>query len=700
MARYAKNIRFRRKLMAAPYTPETTALAGSNVPFMLAVLAHLHTGLDRHERNAVPLVECVVKNHAALGLPQQALPAASRQDGEKPLTAHEWKRLGAALDRCHADAPVEGCHIHAWLVPLKDILGLNATETFILGIIFLYVTDHVFEQLWDGLARNHGRNMTLCDDVSLFRLLTGAPTLEIAQALSAEGRLRTTGIMTVDDDGDISILPRLAGLIARRIPPTQDIRSLLVTAPREATLPWAAFAHIGELAEIARQILQTAVTVREKGMHILLYGPPGTGKTEFAATLAAMVGARLFPVGEVNASGGEPSRMERLADLRCTLRLLDDAASVLLFDEAEDLFTSASPTERRGHSRVYFHRLLEQAETPVIWIANDLPALGPAIARRMALCIEMRPPDIAARTRLWQELAQAEHVSLSGQDAVTLAHTIPAAPGIFRNALRSTRMAGGNSDTASTIAMSIARATNGGLLPHAAQSLPADYDPNLVNADCDLAQLARQFAAPECPRAISMLLSGPPGSGKSAWARHVAEIMNLPVLQKRASDLLGQYVGQTERQIAAAFAEARDTGAFLIFDEVDSLLGNRGNADRNWEVSQVNEMLTWMEQHPLPFACTTNLASRLDPASLRRFLFKARFDYLLPQQRDAAFMRFFHQSAPARLRHVGPLTPSDFALVRRRARFTAQPVSSDHLLALLEDETHGREKGRIIGFCA
>ncbi|PYD59940.1 AAA family ATPase [Novacetimonas maltaceti] len=678
----------------------SNTIAGNNAGFLLSILVHLHSGLERHEHDAAIMVEYVVQNRRPLGLPEQVLPAPSRQDGEKPLTAHEWKRMGAELDRRRAQTATDTCHIRGWLAPLQEILGLNDTETFILGIIFLYMTNPVFEQFWDALTRNHGRNMALCDDIPLFQLLSGAPESAIAQALGPEGRLRTSGIIALDDDGDISLLPRLASLIARRTSPTHDVRSLLVASPREATLQWDAFTHIGELGDIARQILRAAVAEREKGVHILLYGPPGTGKTEFAATLAATIGAKLYPVGEVNASGDEPSRMERLADLRCNLRLLEDTTSVLMFDEAEDLFTSPLSMERKSRSRVYFHRLLEHAETPVIWIANDLPTLGPAVARRMALCIEMRAPDITARTRLWQEMAEAEHVTLSGEDAVTLAHAIPAAPGIFRNALRSTRLARGNSDTASTIAMSIARATNGGLMPQASQPLPADYDPALVNADCDLVQLARQFAAPDCPRAISLLLSGPPGSGKSAWARHVADLMNLPVLQKRASDLLGQYVGQTERQIAAAFAEARDTGAFLIFDEVDSLLGNRGNAERAWEVSQVNEMLTWMEQHPLPFACTTNLATRLDPASMRRFLFKARFDYLTPRQREAAFTRFFRHAAPTGLRHVGPLTPSDFALVRRRARFMPQPVSHHRLLALLDEETRGREKGRVIGFCA
>ena len=91
-------------------------------------------------------------------------------------------------------------------------------------------------------------------------------------------------------------------------------------------------------------------------------------------------------------------------------------------------------------------------------------------------------------------------------------------------------------------------------------------------------------------------------------------------MQKRASDLMSCWVGGTERNIAAAFAEARDTGAFLIFDEADSLLADRRFAHRSWEVSQVNEMLTWMESHPLPFACTTNFGEHLDAATLRRFV--------------------------------------------------------------------------------
>ena len=61
-------------------------------------------------------------------------------------------------------------------------------------------------------------------------------------------------------------------------------------------LPWDAFAHLGQQAEVAASVLRAALVGHEIGVNILLYGPPGTGKTSLAATLAAQVGANLRPV--------------------------------------------------------------------------------------------------------------------------------------------------------------------------------------------------------------------------------------------------------------------------------------------------------------------------------------------------------------------------------------------------------------------
>ena len=168
--------------------------------------------------------------------------------------------------------------------------------------------------------------------------------------------------------------------------------------------------------------------------------------------------------------------------------------------------------------------------------------------------------------------------------------------------------------------------------------------------------------------------------------KQLAGQLGMPVLVKRASDLLGSYVGQTEVQIAAAFQEAREKQSFLIFDEADSLLSDRSLAHRSWEVSQVNEMLTWMESHPFPFACTTNLVERLDEASLRRFTFKVGFKALTKDQIRLAFTEFFGAQAPEVINDFSGLTPADFTVVHKKAEIMGIIDQPEELARMLKLE--------------
>lgn len=212
-------------------------------------------------------------------------------------------------------------------------------------------------------------------------------------------------------------------------------------------------------------------------------------------------------------------------------------------------------------------------------------------------------------------------------------------------------------------------------------------------------RLIRSLAEGGARKAFSLCVYGPPGTGKSAFTRYLAEKMGLEVLQKRVSDLFSMWVGETEKAIARAFEEAQETDAFLVFDEADSLLADRGLAIRSWEITQVNEMLTWMESHDLPFACTTNLVDRLDPASLRRFTLKIKFDFMSGTQIRKAFLLYFGAEAPKELLSIRTLTPGDFAVVRRRAEITGARGNSHALVEMLAQEcAMKRERARSIGF--
>ena len=231
-----------------------------------------------------------------------------------------------------------------------------------------------------------------------------------------------------------------------------------------------------------------------------------------------------------------------------------------------------------------------------------------------------------------------------------------------------------------------------------AQRPPASFDLDLLQSDADLSELAQRLACGN-ERRFSLCLQGPPGTGKSACVRYLAARLGLEVVQKRTSDLLSPWVGETEQNIAAAFREARDDEAFLVFDEADSLLADRRYAVRNWEVSQTNEMLTWMESHPLPFACTTNFSDHLDIATLRRFIFKVSLDYLSRKQTASAFRAFFDQDPPEEVFLLSTLTPGDFAVVRRKAQILGRMGEPKRLAVLLREECDAKpEHRRPIGF--
>ena len=300
----------------------------------------------------------------------------------------------------------------------------------------------------------------------------------------------------------------------------------------------------------------------------------------------------------------------------------------------------------------------------------------------MIFALEMRLPTPRIRARIWARQLARHDIEATDTDTRTLAHKFDAPPGVAAGATAAADLGDGGFELVRRSVRSLSRVL-GCERAEGLQSMR--FDPALMEADLDLTDLADRLERGG-ERRFSMCLQGPPGTGKSAYARWLADRLGLEVMHRRASDLMSMWVGATEQNIARAFAEARDTEAFLIFDEADSLLADRRGAHRSWEVSQVNEMLTWMESHPLPFVCTTNDGERLDSASLRRFVFKARLGFLKPQSAIAAFRIFFGLEAPHSLRAVDLLTPGDFAVVRRKAEVLGNLLDGEALVEMLRAE--------------
>ena len=326
---------------------------------------------------------------------------------------------------------------------------------------------------------------------------------------------------------EVTIIDRLRRLATVSGSAGLDASRLLLDAVPASELEWSDFEHIAEGRDHIEGLLRGTLEKAEPGVNILLYGPPGTGKTEFCKVLAERLGVTLYGVGEADDDGDEPSRGERLQELRLAQRLLaGDRRSLLLFDEMQDLLSDSvsgglslfgqpfsrqrpgrrlrgvhaqaagagAGTDTLDHERCPFGQRDDSATHDVR--AGAAPAddggeetgLGPAAgaprhrgrARRRGAC---PGAGVFRDTRGWR----------------------PAPP-------RAARISGGGIDTVRRGVHGLSRLLS---CEVAHKGAPPLFDPALIKADTDAVVLADSLVG-SGEQHFSLCLQGPPGTGKSA----------------------------------------------------------------------------------------------------------------------------------------------------------------------------------------
>lgn len=476
-----------------------------------------------------------------------------------------------------------------------------------------------------------------------------------------------------------------------------QIKNILLGKNQKSELCWKDFEHIASERDIAFNILTSAVQTQAKGINILLYGSVGTGKTQLAKLLANKAKTDMYAVS-AEFMDKEASRKDRLSDLASKQTILAKTNnSCILFDEAEDVMNRGF-TEFGSASKAYLNTLLEETPVPIFWTTNNIYTVDPAFLRRMTYTIEFEKLTDDIRLNIWKKVVRKNKLKVDKNKLVELNKIYDIPPSLISNAVKTTKLINGSQDDFEVFVENVAKVvTKKKNVKKKKEFEMKDYSEKLINTDLDISDLTSKIKS--CGKLnFSLCLYGEPGTGKSLYARYLAKELGIEVILKRASDLMSKYVGETEQNIADAFEEVKSKKAMLIFDEADSFLQNRNNAVRNWEVSQVNEMLTWMESHEYPFVCTTNLLDTLDEASLRRFTFKIKFDFMTSEQVNSAMEHFFGiKNADI---NIKGLTAGDFATVKKKADFLCITDLCE-LSKMLEDEVKikkSKELQNVVGF--
>lgn len=598
---------------------------------------------------------------------------------------------------------------------LGRVLGLNDGEKAIL--LFVAVME-IFASLKEAISPM-SQKVSIKILGNIIAYLSGQSEAEVITGLHEDSTLIASGIIRVNHCGSdcledkLSLLGGLSDLLIKAELNEGALVDKFLKRAGVPSLDLRNFPHLAQDACVLQSYLGNVLKTRETGANILLYGIPGTGKTEFVKALAGELGTTLYEISYSDEDGNPITGVERLRAFNLCQRLLARKKnSLLLFDEIEDVFPGRSgflalfglqENESGGRSgKAWINRTLERNATPAVWVTNNAN-IDPAYLRRFDYSIRFPVPPQQVRMAIARH--HLKQFNPPEGWLAQIAANEQMTPSQYERAAKVARVSSGEDAERARALVEQALDRSATLLGQnrspARNALHTGYDLRFVNTSVAMPNI---IAGLKKRRKGTFCFHGPAGTGKSELARHIADELGIPCIVRRASDILSMWVGGSERNIAGMFAEACQQEAVLALDEADSFLADRRDAQRSWEVTQVNELLTQMEAYNGIFICTTNLMEKLDQASLRRFAFKVKFDYLTSDQRWEMFTQEYlrlggnEASAAAwekQVRNLAKLTPGDFAVAARQFSIMDMPVTAEELYRQLLEEC--RMKGGATG---
>lgn len=586
---------------------------------------------------------------------------------------------------------------------LAELLGLDAHALAVVRLasiqkMFKWI-ESILDDFCDGTL-GYLRVAEFLADV------LGIPRDRLLESLEPDSPLVGSGIMEVHlgspNLGSLLDMPdSLAqGICTDRHGLEGILRPFVDSTPR-VDLALEDFPHLAEATGALRDWLSTPASFPV--CHVLLSGPPGTGKTQYALALCQALGKHPSLAPSETPKGTAAAGSSRRTALALAMQMIrSDPSAVLVVDEAENLVESDSFALMLGRKsspspeKAWLNRFLEDSPVPMIWIVNTPDALDPSVLRRFTWTIPFRIPPRRIRRRILDRHLGSHGLSESFLEE--LAERDDLAPHEASRLARIAYMTSKSKEDRLRLAMDLSDRFLARSRPTPV-SPSTRFDPALLNLTTDPLALLESLTRRKSGR---LGFFGPPGTGKTMLATEIARSLDRPLVLKTGSDLLGMYVGQTEKAIAKAFEEAADEEAVLFLDEVDSIASDRTRAVRSWERTQTNELLVRLERFGGVAILATNHLDDLDPALARRIDRKVEFRDLRTEQAWSLFLR--HVPADAKfqplLERLEGLRLGDFAAALRAIQIQELDPTAPVLLEALRQELDFRpsSRRRAMGF--
>lgn len=474
------------------------------------------------------------------------------------------------------------------------------------------------------------------------------------------------------------------------------IQFLLLDSHAEFRYPYEV--KVFQLASLhSSQIrLQVDLDIQQKMRHIVdtysgqtlifcLIGTTGSGKTLHSKILAKFAGKSMLQVDSSTLPLIRSECHQAILDLFLDATLTN---SILVFDRIEKLQTP---------SLVWLQSLFEQFQG-IICLHSEQPiTFQQTFSPIQFFSYHIDIPDIDNRASLWKYFASTR-LPIEPSQALELANKFQFSPGQIEMAIQlaeqskiQENMMESKRDI-SLIHAAAYRVIHHGL-DEKANKLKISWSWDDLILPSDVLQLLQQACyrinnrytvmqnwgfSRLLPygRGVSMLFTGPPGTGKTMAASVMAKQLQSELYRVDLTRIVSKYIGETEKNLAEVFDRAKLSGAILFFDEADALFGKRSevkDSHDKYANMETSYLLQKMEEYDGLTILATNFSQNLDEAFIRRIQYIVKFPFPHVEQRE----QLWRSVIPKQM----PCTELDYSFLAKTFELSGGPIKNIVLTA-------------------